>query len=222
MSLKEAYYLAHTAQCRLNMEASRADRNLRFVVGHLMHYESLRLRIVEIEHELSRHQRAKAVQFQGAGSVGAAGLQRRPSTGDLRRKSPPPPVAQSGDDMDDDVDDDDEEFDRLPEDDEVEGLGLQRFPSGAARPSQPPPDLEPDDDEDYSDEEPVSPEEPDEATLERAIQGKPNEQLAQTYESVRRCTCQDRPDAPAIERMWEIPGEGNKGRTRAVVEVADG
>ncbi|KAI6828589.1 hypothetical protein KC340_g9092, partial [Hortaea werneckii] len=191
MSLKEAYSLAHSAQCRLNIEASRPDRNLRFVVGHLMHYESLRLRIVEIEHDISRDQRAKAVQFQERmsgqqkGSDGESRLRSQPSTGDLRkpqplRKSPPPPQSSTAlDDEDDDLPDvllaDDEE--------EEEGLGLQRFPSGSARPPQPPPDLEPDDDEDEDEDDydPPSPEEPSEAALHFAMRNQPNEQLAKSY-----------------------------------------
>ena len=229
MSLKEAYYLAHTAQCRLNLEASRPDRNLRFVVGHLMHYESLRLRIVEIEHDISKSNRAKNVQFQGTGHVGGGRLQQKPSTGDLRRKSPPPPpAAQHMDDLDDD-DDDEDDLDRLPdyddEDGEDSGLGLQRFPSGSARPPQPPPDLEPDEDDEWDeDEEPVSPMEPDEASLEQAIKGQPNAAMAETYESVRGCACHGRSDAPAIENLWELPDKdgARAGRQRAVVEVSEG
>lgn len=230
MSLKEAYSLAHSAQCRLNIEASRPDRNLRFVVGHLMHYESLRLRIVEIEHDISRNQRAKAVQFQEriaaqSGSEGSR-LRSQPSTGDLRkqqplRKSPPPPPASTAqDDEDDDLPED-----LLDDEEEEEGLGLQRFPSGSARPPQPPPDLEPDDDEDDEDDEdygPPSPEEPSEAALQFAMRNQPNEELAKSYGQVRGCPCH-RSQAPAIDRLWELRDEkAAEGRTRAVVEVAEG
>ncbi|KAI7153147.1 hypothetical protein KC349_g8558 [Hortaea werneckii] len=233
MSLKEAYSLAHSAQCRLNIEASRPDRNLRFVVGHLMHYESLRLRIVEIEHDISRDQRAKAVQFQermSAGqqkaSEGESRLRSQPSTGDLRnqqhlRKSPPPPQSSAAqDDEDDDLPDDLLAHD----DDEEEDLGLQRFPSGSARPPQPPPDLEPDDDEDEDEDDydPPSPEEPSEAALHFAMRNQPNEQLAKSYRQVRGCPCH-RSQAPAIDRLWELRDEkAAEGRTRAVVEVAEG
>ncbi|KAI7037672.1 hypothetical protein KC352_g46842, partial [Hortaea werneckii] len=170
------------------IEASRPDRNLRFVVGHLMHYESLRLRIVEIEHDISRNQRAKVVQFQErmSGQSGGEGsrLRSQPSTGDLRqqqplRKSPPPPPSTAQDDEDDD----DLPEDLLADDDEEEeGLGLQRFPSGSARPPQPPPDLEPDDEDDdeEDDYDPPSPEEPSEAALQFAMRNQPNEQLAKS------------------------------------------
>ncbi|KAF1825199.1 uncharacterized protein K489DRAFT_151201 [Dissoconium aciculare CBS 342.82] len=49
MSLDQAYSLAHIAQCRLNRESSRPNRNLRVMVGHLSHYQSLRLHILDIE-----------------------------------------------------------------------------------------------------------------------------------------------------------------------------
>ncbi|KAI7214519.1 hypothetical protein KC333_g5975 [Hortaea werneckii] len=238
MSLKEAYSLAHSAQCRLNIEASRPDRNLRFVVGHLMHYESLRLRIVEIEHDISRDQRAKAVQFQermSAGqqkaSDGGSRLRSQPSTGDLRksqplRKSPPPPHPSASTAPDDEDDNDDLPDDLLADDDEEEGLGLQRFPSGSARPPQPPPDLEPDDDEDEDEDDydPPSPEEPSEAALQFAMRNQPNEQLAKSYRQVRGCPCH-RSQAPAIDRLWELRDDEKAavgGRTRAVVEVAEG
>jgi len=250
MSLKEAYTLAHTAQCRLNIEASRPDRNLRFVVGHLMHYESLRLRIVEIEHDIGKSERASAVHFKGTGYFDHQS-QHRPSKGDLRRRSPspPPPLAEHKEyaDLDDFPED-------IEDDEDDEGLGLMRFPSGAARPPQPPPDLEPDDpadeDEDYegpispmetdqailvrtqgndsraemyeNDQGRISPTEPDQAALERAMQGGTNEMLTAMYEKVRGCRCQGQTGAPAIERMWEVgEGEKRRGRTRAVIQVAD-
>lgn len=212
MSLKEAYSLAHSAQCRLNLEASRPDRNLRFVVGHLMHYESVRLRIVEIEHDISRSERASAVKFKGTGHHKDR-LQHKPSTGDLKRRSPPPVTGHDSDgssseDLDDEVEG-------------VEELILTRFPSGAAQAPRVLPELEPDD-EDYEDEMP-SPEEPDQATLEQVVKGDSNELLASMYEGVRKCSCHQKTDAPRIERMWELPaGEpgGKEGVTRAVAQIA--
>lgn len=214
MSLKEAYSLAHSAQCRLGLEASRPDRHLRFVVGHLMHYEALRLRIVEIEHDVSRSERAKAVQFKGTGHVNDHKLQHKPSTGELRRRSPPPPVVEHSDSDSDDLND---------EIDGIEDLILTRFPSGSAQPPQPPPDLEADDEDYDDDDEPRSPEEPDQATIEQAVKGDGNELLATMYEGVRKCSCHQKTDAPRFERMWELPagdGGGKEGVTRAVAEIA--
>ena len=226
MSLKEAYSMAHSAQCRLHMAASEPDRNLRFVVGHLMHYESVRLRIVEIEHDISTSQRG-AVSFQGTGHVNQTcdrQVQKKPSTGQLGRKSPPPQRVEYDpeDDDDDDVEDDDpwsggEDADGEPGDD----LGLTRFPSGTARPPQPPPDLLPDDSDEDEDDEPVSPEEPDRETLERAMQGEGSKDFANLYDAVRKCPCHKHQDAPSFENFWELPAAegGKEGVTRAVAQV---
>ena len=109
------------------------------------------------------------------------------------------------------------------DDDDDEGLGLTRFPSGTARPPQPPPALEPDDmdDDDYDDdddvdEEPVSPEEPDQATLERTVKGESDETYTKLYEGVRRCPCHGKSDAPQIDRVWQLP-DAKDGKTRMAV-----
>lgn len=226
MSLKEAYSMAHSAQCRLHMAASEPDRNLRFVVGHLMHYESLRLRIVEIEHDISKNDRASAVAFKGTGHVDRSncgvGLQKKPSTGQLgRKKSPPPPPVEF--DSDSDEAEDDDPWSGGEDEDAGDDLGLERFPSGSAAPPRPPPDLMPDidndDDDDYD--EPPSPEEPDQATLEAAIAGPGDEGMANLYNSVRKCRCHKHQDAPSFEKFWELPAaDGQKeGVTRAVAQV---
>lgn len=224
MSLREAYTLAHTAQCRLQLAASRPDRNLRFVVGHLMHYESLRLRIVEIEHEVTKPSRSSAVAFKGTGQAG------KQSSG---RKSPPPPPQE----YDYDTDSDDEE-DMAFDDEAEDGLSLERFPSASAQKPQPapqptrtePPELEPDEG-DYSDEdeEPRSPEDPSPEDLERAVKSEGNELYATYYEGVRKCVCHGNTDAPKLDRMWELPPDPSQPQTsrkgvtvtRAVAQVSD-
>ena len=220
MSLKDAYKLAHSAQCRLQMEASAPDRNLRFVVGHLMHYENLRLRIVEMEHAVDMSSRASAVKFQGTGNYNGdnLGLQKKPSTGQLGgRKSPPPPAQDYDSDSDDDPWSGGEDDDGHEAGDD---LGLQRFPSGTARPPQPPPDLVPDEDaDDYDDDdEPVSPEEPDQETLEQLLKTQGSTDLANLYDGVRKCPCHKHQDAPSFEKMWELPSN-KEGVTRAVAQV---
>jgi len=224
MSLKDAYKLAHSAQCRLQMEASAPDRNLRFVVGHLMHYENLRLRIVEMEHAVDKSSRATDVQFQGTGHYGTDGLQpkKKPSTGQLGgRKSPPPPT-KAYDPYEDDEIDDDDPWSGGDDDEEEAGddLGLQRFPSGTARPPQPPPDLVPDEDaSDDEDDEPVSPEEPDQETLERLLQTEGSTEMADLYNGVQKCPCHKHPDAPSFEKVWELPSKKD-GVTWAVAQVS--
>jgi hypothetical protein len=223
MSLPEVYRLAHTAECRLQMAAGAKERDLRFVVGHLMHYESLRLRIVEIEHDISKSDRARAVQFQGTGE-----LKKKPSTGQLGRRSPPPPPQSSlrNDNahipgLDDE--DEDELSDSASDDvdgDDDEDLGLTRFPSGSARP--PPLEADEGDEVDEYADEPVSPEEPDEASIEQAMKGESNELLAAYYNRTRKCRCHGKTDADSFGRVWELPpGEGDKqGVTRVVAEIS--
>lgn len=216
MSLKEAYKMAHSAQCRLQMSASEPDRNLRFVVGHLMHYENLRLRIVEMEHAVDKSSSASAVKFRGTGHHEVA---RKPSTGQLGgRKSPPPPTA-AYDPYEDDEIDDENPWSGSDEDEAGDDLGLQRFPSGAARPPQPPPDLVPDEEaSDDEDDEPRSPEEPDQETLGRLLQTEGSAELTTLYEGVRKCPCHKHQDAPPFEKMYELP-PGKDGVTRAVAVV---
>ncbi|KAM0717538.1 hypothetical protein Q7P37_007390 [Cladosporium fusiforme] len=209
MSLPEVYRLAHTAECRLEMAAGKPDRDLRFVVGHLMHYESLRLRIVEIEHDISKSQRARAVQFQGAGE-----LRKKPSTGQLGRRSPPPPPSHQP--IPGLEDEDEDQLSDSEEDDE--DLGLQRFPSGSARP----PPLEPDMGDEDDDDEPESPTEPDQAEIEQAMKGESNEMFAGYYKKIKSCPCHGKTDSSEdFGRVWNLPpGKDDKeGVTRLVAEV---
>ena len=225
MSLPEVYRLAHTAECRLQMAASAKERDLRFVVGHLMHYESLRLRIVEIEHDISKSDRARAVQFQGTGE-----LRKKPSSGQLGRRSPPPPPQSSLLDNNHipglDDEDEDELSDSASDDvdldsDDDDDLSLTRFPSGSAR--QPPLEADEGDEVDEYADEPVSPEEPDQASIEQAIKGESNELLASYYNRTRKCSCHGKTAvAESFGRVWELPpGESDKmGVTRVVAEVS--
>ena len=227
MSLKDAYSLAHSAQCRLQMEAGRPERNLRFVVGHLMHYESLRLRIVEIEHDVSMNERASAVKFKGTGHYCTADqpeLQKKPSTGQLGgRKSPPPKPAEYDPFEDDEIDDDDPWSGGDDDEEAGDDLALERFPSGSAQPArraQPPPDLLPDDYSDEEDDEPASPEEVDQDTLESLMKTEGSKDWANMYDGIRKCPCHKHQDAPTFEQFWELPPEQQKeGRTRAVAQV---
>lgn len=216
MSLPEAYKLAHSAQCRLQMEASAPDRNLRFVVGHLMHYENLRLRIVEMEYAVDKSSRASAVKFQGTGGLE---VKKKPSTGQLGgRKSPPPPT-KAYDPFEDDEIDDDDPWSGGDDEEAGDDLGLQRFPSGTARPPQPPPDLVPDEEaSDEEDDEPLSPEEPDEETLQRLLETEGSTDLANMYNGVRKCPCHGHTDAPSFEKTWELPSKKD-GVTRAVAQI---
>src|ERR1700761_2111527 len=49
MHRHEAYSLAHTVRCKLQLAANRPDRNLRFILGHAFTLDKLNLRLAEIE-----------------------------------------------------------------------------------------------------------------------------------------------------------------------------
>ena len=51
MSLTQTYYLAHTARSKLSKEASRADHDLRLLVGHANLLDGLMLDLVDAERE---------------------------------------------------------------------------------------------------------------------------------------------------------------------------
>jgi hypothetical protein len=51
MSVTQTYFLAHTARGKLSSEASRADHNLRLLVGHANLLDSLMLDLAEAEQE---------------------------------------------------------------------------------------------------------------------------------------------------------------------------
>ncbi|QIX00195.1 hypothetical protein AMS68_005712 [Peltaster fructicola] len=202
MSLQEVYRLAHTAECRLNISAARPDRNLRFVVGHLMHYESLRLRIVEIEHVIGRNHRMQATH--------AAQAHRQ-----LEDSSHQPRSTTEDEDLDVDLAEADDTNEH------IEDLGLMRFPSGSTRPPPLVADTE-DDEEEEDAAEPTSPTEPNAAILKQALKRPADTELAQEFERVRNCACHGRTDAPHVEKIWKISsGENRPGVTRAVAQVAD-
>jgi hypothetical protein len=207
MALRETYSLAHTAQCKLNMAADRPDRDLRFLVGHAMHLDSLMLRIVEIEESIEQPQHASGIKFKGVGGTPGHSTPNKPQR---TRRSPSPSAADLDDESDEDEPDVDED-----NDDEAD-LGLTRFLSAS---TQPPrkieeiPQLIPSDDS-------SSDEEEDYSELLRGIISKNevgDEHLAHLYNDVKNCPCHGG-DAQAIERMWEIPSEKGGGR-RAAVEV---
>ncbi|KAJ5143672.1 uncharacterized protein N7515_002459 [Penicillium bovifimosum] len=54
MSITQTYYLAHTARKKLTREASRADHNLRLLVGHANLLDSLMFDLADAEREQER------------------------------------------------------------------------------------------------------------------------------------------------------------------------
>lgn len=221
MSLDEAYHLAHSAECRLRISTDRPDRDLRVVVGHLMHYESLRLRIVEIEHNIGKSPSPRAGERQERDQPDDLQLTRTTSSGDLRRYLPAADrqtaEEDSGNQEDDAID-----LDSLEEEDDIDnefdaGLTLHRFASGRAR--SPPPLVNDDDD----DAEPHSPEEPPPEDVAQALNGPDNDELARSIEKVRNCHCHPHAASPEFEHVWTLPAsqQHKPGILRAVAQLAD-
>lgn len=201
MSAKEAYTLAHTARCKLQMAADYPDRNLRFILGHAFTLDKLRLRIAEIEMDmedendladelsepLGNSKREPRVSFKNNSA------RRQPSTN--RARSPPPadPTDES---------DGEEEFDgREIDDEEDEGLSLQRFESGSARQPQ----MIEDDGEDEGEEElKTPPPMPGEDELRIITGGEGDEKLVESYERLAGCPCHGH-KGPHATQAWELP-----------------
>lgn len=171
-----------------------------------MHYESLRLRIVEIEHEDSKSQRAAARQSQSAVQQLTQPKSDRGST-------------HASDAIEDPHDDDieDQSADLDDAEDVNEGLGLIRFPPGASRP----PELIPDTEDDEESTELDSPQEPDTSTIQQALKRPADAELAQQLERVRKCPCHGHKDTSPIENVWHLPPSTNDkpGVTCAVAQV---
>ena len=210
MSIREVYDLAHTARCKLHLAADRPDRNLRFIVGHAMHMDSLMLRLIQIEESIDKPPHTTAVKFKGAGGVDSSHDTRKSP---LARKSPPPVARGSDSDSEEDLDDLEEGG---------EDLGLTRFSSNTAEAHRPPgaePQLVPSDgdsssEEDENDWPPHGPE------FLRDVMSKNtdgDEPLADMYNDIKNCRCHQG-EAPAIGKMWELPSE-KVGVRMAVAEI---
>jgi hypothetical protein len=212
MSLKETYTLAHTAKCKLYLAADRPDRNLRFLVGHAMHLDSLMLRIVEIEESIEKPAHSSGISFKGV----SHGSHQPPQKSPLARRSPPPKSAEDEYDSDEEVEDDEAEI--------GEGeLSLTRFPSGSARPPRdaPAPPLDPSDgeDSDSSDDEEYN---WDPAFLRDLVKTDSDQNLKNLYHDVSSCPCH-KGEGPKVERVWELPNQegGKEGVRFAVAEIRE-
>lgn len=142
-----------------------------------------------------------------------------------RGTSPPPDpaVAATDSDSDDYVFDDLENDNDDDDDDEDPALSLTRFTSASAKP---PRTLDNDSDSSSDEDEPASPPwVPSDSVLSVIIEEEADEMLADMYETVRTCPCQNKDDqkAPAISSVWKLPetavSEMHKGTPRATVVV---
>jgi len=233
MSATEALKLAHTARCKLQLAADRPDRNLRFLLGHAVTLDKIRLRIAEVRvhtipHAPSRGQAiltlrqieeddeveeeepvpstARRVSFQSH----RAPVSQQHISADRRRSPPPDQISHLSD-----TDSDEIELD----DDDEDDLSLQRFGSSAA---QPPRMI--DDDESSSDEDDIEPKSPPPLSneeLEALTSGAGDEALTNSYRDLRGCHCHgNKESVPVASQVWEVPRKvGYNGPRLAVMQV---
>jgi hypothetical protein len=190
-----------------------------------MHYESLRLRIVEIEHDLSSAAASRRNSYHT--------LQyNKTSTGRSERSPSPQAPAQDLDEHDEEEHDEDDPLAYLDdEDSNDDDLSLARFPSGSSRnPHLDHHDSEPDlshspsassdeyddddeEDSDYDDDFLISyPSPPSPKTLQATLQSPPNRNINTVYEDVRGCRCHEgEKQVPSFGRMWELPTREKDG-----------
>lgn len=213
MSATETYTLAHTARCKLQMAADRPDRNLRFILGHAFTLDKLRLRIAEIEMDMSDEEDLKDELNEPL----AAPRERRVSFGNNARPAKPidgrrsPPPADPYGDSSSESDDDDIEED----DEEDEELSLQRFESGSARQPRMIDDEGSDEEEELKSPPPM----PSEDELRMITGSEDDEELAEAYSHVADCPCHGH-KGPQASHVWEIPQKaGQEGPRYAVVAV---
>lgn len=212
----ETLRIAHTARCKLNMAASRPDRNFRFILGHALTLDKVMLRVAEIEFtsddeggsdsssgESDDEQlKERHVGFAGPAKAMGTGSQRK-----TQRRSPPPP--QPGVDVHDDEEEDGDDEDGVP---------LERFPSASAGPPRGVSQYE---DEGVGDMKGGGGgQEWSEEQLKRITAGVGSAELVDVYNHVAGCPCHGE-KAPAVENVWEIPAEmdGQMGGRLAVVQV---
>jgi len=120
------------------------------------------------------------------------------------------------------------------DDEEDDGLSLRRFESGSAKPPQiidegssssdedepKPPQMVDDGGSSSDEDEPQSPPPLSEEELKMIAGGAWDAELAGLYQHVANCPCQGN-NAPAVNKMWELPQKaGHEGPRRAVIEVA--
>lgn len=104
----------------------------------------------------------------------------------------------------------------MEDDEEDEGLSLQRFESGAA---QPPRLINDEEGSDEDEDEPRSPPPLTDEELAALTGGAGDDELAGIYHHIAECPCHgEKP--PAAGKVWGIPRKpGEEGGRRAVVQV---
>lgn len=212
MSATDTYRIAHTAACKLQQAADRPDRNLRFILGHAFTLDKIRLQLALIEEaedldeDEDEDKADRDIPTVPSPSVVSFPQSANRPVATKRRRSPPPkdhaPETASDEE---DVEEDEED------------LRLERFGSAAGLP----PRMIDDHGSDEEDEPPSPPSTPSKDELKVLTKSEANEGLADMYHRVAGCPCHGR-EAPAAEKVWEVPQTLEKeGPRLAVMQVAD-
>lgn len=217
MHRHEAYSLAHTARCKLQLAANRPDRNLRFILGHAFTLDKLNLRLAEIEVDDSYEEDPSD---QLSGSRDGAGerfcvlpedLDAGARTKEGRQSSGPRAVVNSKNyDMDGEED----------EEAEDDGLSLQRFGTNSARPPQMVDDdsassSSSSDEEEYDFD--FSSIMPSHDEMRQVTAGPDDSDLKNLYHNVAKCPCHGK-SGDDVEHVWKIPQKEGQPQL-AIVQV---
>ena len=207
----------------MRLEASRHDRNLRFMLGHGFTLEKLSLRIMEIEEDEGLLEQAsvtsqrppmnfgRRVSFSNDPTKPSGEPRGQRKLGGRRAVSPPPtPVLrveeEAGTDGEDEDEDEDQDINDY-ENDDTFGVGLVRFDSASMMPPRKLPDSQagkpvalPGDSTPPSTGYPQS-------LLKETIGGEGDEVLIKLYQSIRGCSCQKQghDEAPLVHSIWRLP-----------------
>jgi len=181
MSVTQTYYLAHTARGKLSSEASRSDHNLRLLVGHANLLDSLMLELAEAEQEQEswfNQSVKKATKTEEPRHIQWADTIVEDPEEDWQAEDADSSDSESDYDSDEDIEMEnavalrrvpsnkivssytevDEEFE--DEEEDFEGLALQRTPSHSPSSPNSPPELDNDSSDDSSEDESMPPSPP--------------------------------------------------------------
>lgn len=215
MSITQSYYLAHTARKKLTREASRADHDLRLLVGHANLLDSLMLDLADAEREQERWFNQTVSGASKASQEESRHIQWASTSTVVEESEDYEPEEAS--DLDSDLSDSDEEDDSdYDENDFVINTPVRRRAPSPVAPMEPL--LEEEDDDTDSDFEYDDAEDLEELSLTRSpSRQSPPELLADLDDSSEDEATPPSPPQPALEAFNEkeasatsIPLEGSE------------
>ncbi|KAJ6108425.1 hypothetical protein N7523_009748 [Penicillium sp. IBT 18751x] len=207
MSITQSYYLAHTARKKLTREASRADHDLRLLVGHANLLDSLMLDLADAEREQERW-------FNQTVSGASKASQEEPrhiqwATTSTVAEVPEDYESEDTSDLESDLSDSDEDDSDIDENDFIINTPVRRRAPSPVAPMEPLLEEEDDDDTDsdfeYDDDEDL-----EELGLTRSpSRQSPPELLADMDDSSEDEATPPSPPQPTLEAFNEKEASAN-------------